>query len=209
MGRYLRWQAVIALLGIALLAALLRYTALNFTTVTVPERGGTFVEGVAANPQYLNPLFNQYNEVDRVLTALLFNGLTKLDEQGNVVPDLAENFTVSPDGITYDFRLRSGLVWHDDAPVTAADVLYTVGAMQAPDFPGVSWLSTLWRAIEVSAPGGPDGLAVRFTLKQPLASFLDYTTVGLLPSHLWEKVPVAEMMSSHSTPVRLARGRSG
>jgi hypothetical protein len=35
-GRYLRWQAVIALLGIALLAALLRYTALNFTTVTVP-----------------------------------------------------------------------------------------------------------------------------------------------------------------------------
>lgn len=196
MGRYLRWQAVIALLGIALLAALLRYTAFNFTTVTVPDRGGTFVEGVAGNPQYLNPLLSQYNEVDRVLTALLFNGLTQLDEQGNVVPDLAESFTVSPDGLTYDFRLRSGLYWHDGVPVTAGDVLYTVGAMQAEEFPGMSWLRTLWSAVEVSAPEGPDGLAVRFQLKQPLAPFLDYTTIGLLPAHLWEKVPVVDMMSS-------------
>jgi peptide/nickel transport system substrate-binding protein len=195
-GRYLRWQAVIALLGIALLAALLRYTAFNFTTVTIPAQGGTFVEGVAGNPQYLNPLLSQYNEVDRVLTALLFNGLTKLDERGNVVPDLAEDFTISSDGLTYDFRLRSGLYWHDDAPVTAADVLYTISALQSEDFPGVSWLSTLWRAVQVSAPDGPDGLAVRFTLQQPLASFLDYTTIGLLPVHLWEKVPVAEMLNS-------------
>ncbi len=37
---------------------------------------------------------------------------------------------------------------------------------------------------------------MRFKLKQPLAPFLDYTTIGLLPAHLWEQVPVAEMMSS-------------
>ncbi len=196
MGRYLRWQAAIALLGIILLVALLRYTAYNFTSVTVPERGGTLVEGVAGNPQYLNPLLSQYNQVDGVLGALLFNGLTRLDERGNVVPDLAESFVVSPDGLIYDFRLRSGLYWHDGLPVTAADVLYTVGAMQAEAFPGVTWLSTLWRAVEVSAPEGPEGLAIRFTLKQPLAPFIDYTTIGLLPAHLWEKVPVAEMMSS-------------
>ena len=161
MGRYLRWQAAIALLGIILLAALLRYTAYNFTSVTVPERGGTLVEGVAGNPQYLNPLLSQYNQVDGVLGALLFNGLTRLDERGNVVPDLAESFVVSPDGLTYDFRLRSGLYWHDGLPVTAADVLYTIGAMQAEAFPGVTWLSTLWRAVEVSAPEGPEGLAIR------------------------------------------------
>lgn len=196
MGRYLRWQAVIAILGIILLAALLRYTAYNFTSVTVPDRGGTLVEGVAGNPQYLNPLLSQYNQVDAVLCALLFNGLTRLDEQGNVVPDLAESVTVSPEGLTYDFRLRSGLYWHDGAPVTAADVLYTVGAMQAEEFPGVSWLSTLWRAVEVSAPEGPEGLAVRFTLQEAFAPFLDYTTIGLLPAHLWDVVPVAQMMSS-------------
>jgi peptide/nickel transport system substrate-binding protein len=196
LGRYLRWQAAIALLGIVLVGALLRYTAYNFTSVTVPERGGTLVEGVAGNPQYLNPLLSQYNQVDATLVALIFNGLTRLDEHGNVVPDLAESFTASLDGLVYDFRLRSGLYWHDGAPVTAADVLYTVGAMQDENFPGVSWLSTLWRAVEVTAPEGPDGLAIRFMLKQPYAPFLDYTTIGLLPAHLWEKVPVAEMRSS-------------
>lgn len=196
MGRYLRWQAVIALLGVILLAALLRYSAYNFTSVTVPERGGTLVEGMAGNPQYLNPLFSQYNQVDEVLCALLFNGLTRLDERGNVVPDLADTLTIAPDGLTYDFRLRSGLYWHDGVPVTAADVLFTIGAIQSDDFPGVSWLRMFWQAVEVSAPDGPDGLAVRFQLQQPLATFLDYTTIGLLPAHLWEKVPVAEMMAS-------------
>lgn len=196
MGRYLRWQAAIAVLGIVLLAALLRYTAYNFTTVTVPDRGGTFVEGMAGNPQYLNPLLSQYNQVDGVLTALLFNGLTRFDEQGNVVADLADHWTTTPDGLTYDFVLRSGLYWHDGAAVTAADVLYTVGAMQADDFPGVPWLSTFWRAVKVSAPDGPDGLTIRFTLGQPLAPFLDYTTIGLLPAHLWDRVPTAQMLAS-------------
>ncbi len=196
MGRYLRWQAAIALLGIVLLAALLRYTAFNFTTITVPERGGVLVEGVAGNPQYLNPLLSTSNQVDEVLVALLFNGLTRLDEQGNVVPDLAEEWTVTPDGLNYDFQLRSGVYWHDGAPVTAADVLYTIGVTQAEDFPGSSVLSTLWRTVEVAAPEGPEGLAVRFTLKQPLAAFLDYTTLGLLPAHLWDRVPAADLMAS-------------
>jgi peptide/nickel transport system substrate-binding protein len=196
LGRYLRWQAVIALLGIALLAALLRYASYSFTAVTVPDRGGAYVEGVAGNPQYLNPLLSQYNQVDETLVSLLFNGLTKLDERGNVVPDLAEGWLVSEDGLTYDFRLRPGLVWHDGRPVTAADVLYTVGAMQSEEFPGVPWLSTLWRAVKVEAPEGPDGLWVRFTLSQVLPSFLDYTTIGLLPAHIWKDVPIAQMRES-------------
>jgi peptide/nickel transport system substrate-binding protein len=196
LGKYLRWQAVIALLGIVLLAALLRYAAFNFTTVTVPDRGGTYVEGVAGSPQFLNPLLSQYNQIDGLLVSLLFSGLTQLDEQGNVVPDLAESWTASPDGLTYDFRLRPGLLWHDGAPVTAADVLYTVQAMQADDFPGVPWLRTLWKAVKVEAPDGPTGLTVRFKLEQPLPSFLDFTTIGLLPAHLWERVPTAEMVNS-------------
>lgn len=179
-----------------LLAALLRYTAYNFTSVTVPDRGGTLVEGMAGNPQFLNPLLSQYNQLDGVLGSLLFNGLTRLDERGNVVPDLAESMAIGPDGLTYDFRLRSGLYWHDGVPVTAADVLYTVGAMQDEGFPGMAWLSALWREVEVTAPEGPDGLAVRFQLKQPFAPFIDYTTIGLLPVHLWEDVPVSDMMSS-------------
>lgn len=189
-----------------LLAALLRYAAYNFTTVTVPDKGGIYVEGVAGSPQYINPLLSQYNQVDALLVSLLFNGLTQLDEQGNVVSDLAEEWTVSADGLTYDFRLRAGLVWHDGAPVTAADVLYTVGAMQADDFPGVPWLHTLWKAVKATAPDGPDGLTIRFTLEQPLPSFLDYTTIGLLPAHLWARIPVADMEMSQLNTLPVGTG---
>jgi peptide/nickel transport system substrate-binding protein len=196
LGRYLRWQAVIALLGIALLAALLRFASYSFTTVTVPDRGGIYVEGIAGNPQYINPLLSQYNQVDETLVSLIFNGLTRLDEQGNVVPDLAEGWIVSDDGLTYDFRLKPGLTWHDGHPVTAADVLYTVQTMQSEEFPGAPWLGALWRAAKVEAPEGPDGLWVRFTLSQLLPSFLDYTTIGLLPAHIWKDVPAGQLRES-------------
>jgi len=203
LGRYLRWQAVIALLGIVLLAALLRYASYSFTTVTVPDRGGIYVEGIAGNPQYINPLLSQYNQVDETLVSLIFNGLARFDEQGNVVPDLAEGWLVSDDGLTYDFRLKPGLTWHDGPPVTAADVLYTIQAMQADDFPGPPWLSTLWRSVQVEAPEGPDGLWVRFKLTQLLPSFLDYTTIGLLPAHIWKDVPAGQLRDSqyNSRPV--------
>ena len=68
--------------------------------------------------------------------------------------------------------------------------------MQAGDFPGMAWLSDLWREVEATAPDGPDGLTVRFQLKQPFAPFVDYTTIGLLPAHLWQDVPTADLMSS-------------
>ena len=196
MGRYLRWQAVIALLGIALVVALLRFAAYNFTSITVPERGGVYVEGIAGNPQYLNPLLSQYNQVDEQLCALIFAGLTRLDEQSNVVPDLAESWTISADGLNYDFHLRPNLSWQDGAPLTADDVAFTISAMQNDDFPGVSWLKTLWGSVKVTLPDGPDGLTVRFTLGQPLAAFIDYTTIGLLPAHLWRTVPLAQMEAS-------------
>ena len=121
LGRYLRWQAVIALLGIVLLAALCAMPPTTSPRSPSPT-GAAYVEGVAGDPEYLNPLLSQYNQVDALLVSLLFNGLTRLDEQGNVVPDLAEAWTVSQDGLTYDFRLATAFYWHDGAPVTAADV---------------------------------------------------------------------------------------
>jgi peptide/nickel transport system substrate-binding protein len=182
-------------LGIALLSVLLSYSAYSFTSVLVPDRGGTFREGVAGSAQYLNPLFCHYNEVDQDICALVFNGLTRLDERGRVVPDLADGPPqTSPDGLTYTFHLRPNLQWQDGVPITADDVLFTVRLMQDPDFPGVPFLGELWRTVEAEKL---DDLTVRFTLAQPFTPFLDYTTIGLLPRHLWDGVPPAQALQSH------------
>lgn len=182
-----------AVVGILLLGALLWYTAYTFPTKVIPARGGTYSEGVASNPQYLNPLLSHYNDIDRDLVALLFNGLTTLDERGVVVPDLAERWEAGADNLSYTFFLSPNVRWSDGAPFNADDVIFTVSVMQSDDYQWAPWLSALWKSVKATKV---DEFTVTFTLSQPFAPFLDYTTIGLLPSHLWARYPVAELTSA-------------
>ncbi|MBU0703118.1 MAG: peptide ABC transporter substrate-binding protein, partial [Chloroflexi bacterium] len=81
----------------------------------------------------------------------------------------------------------------DGAPFTADDVVFTIGWLQSSDFPGSPDLGTdLWQTVTVEKLGR---YMVRFTLPgpYPYAPFLDYTTVGILPAHILEGVPVASL----------------
>jgi peptide/nickel transport system substrate-binding protein len=190
LARHIRWQAVIAIVGVALIIVLLGYVAYTTTTVVVPDVGGTYVEGVAGHPSYINPILCQYNQVDKDLVSLIFLGLTDLNERGETVPSLARDWDVSDDGLVYTFYLRRDVAWHDGEPFTADDVLFTVGAMQHEDYQGPPELAELWRTVVAEKI---DDYTVTFTLQAPLATFLDYTTIGILPEHVLASVPVAEL----------------
>ena len=193
MSRHVRWQATLALLGLLLIVALLSYAAYTYTSEIVPARGGVFVEGVAGNAQYINPVLCQYNEVDRDLCALVFSGLLQFDEQGNLKPDLAESWQVGPNSDVFTFTLRSDARWHDGLRVTADDVLYTVGLMQDPDLQVLPDLAILWRSVIAEKV---DDRTVVFKLPEPYAPFPDYTTIrwfGVLPKHYWERYSPREM----------------
>ncbi len=200
LGRYIRWQVLIAIGGVFLLTLLLGVTAYNVSTELVPDQGGVFREGVAGNPQYLNPLLCQTHEIDQDLCSLLFRGLTRLDPNGRVVPDLAESWSTTPDGLSYTFRLRQDQLWHDGVPITSEDIAYTVEMLQAPDTPAVPDLVELWRSVDMEVL---DAQSVRFILNESFAPFLDYTSIGLLPKHIWEGVAPADLASSplNLTPV--------
>ena len=86
-----------------LLAGVLGFTGLWYlvpqdTEEAEPDFGGGYVEGIAGVPSRVNPLFAGENTVDATLSALVFAGLTRLDENGVPFPDLAETWTVSTDG---------------------------------------------------------------------------------------------------------------
>jgi len=183
--KQIRWQATIAFLGAILVVTLLGYLAFSFTTVVVPEAGGTYVEGLAGNPQYINPILSQYNDVDRDLCALVFNGLTDANEKGEIVPDLATHWEISDDGLTYTFHLRRDVRWHDGAPFTADDVVFTIKTIQNPGFQGVPYLAELWRTVTVRRI---DHHTVSFTLQEPFTPFIDYTTLGILPAHALQNI---------------------
>jgi peptide/nickel transport system substrate-binding protein len=147
-----------------------------------PVEEGALVEGIAGSWQRLNPLYASLNEADQDIAALVFSGLLRVGPDGQPQPDLSALPEVSPDGLTYTFRLQSGLSWHDGAPVTSADVAFTIAALKDPDFRGAPALAEPWADVEITAP---DDLTVVFTLPQPVASFAArFATVGILPAHL-------------------------
>ncbi len=198
-GQNMRWQVLLALAGIALLALVLGYSTYSVTTVLVPDRGGVFREGVAGNPKYLNPLLCDATEVDMDLCGLLYRGLTRIDKDGRVVPDLASSWEIN-DGVSYTFHMKPDQYWHDGEPVTARDVVFTISVLQDPDVVSLPGLTSLWRSVEAEFI---DDLTVRFTLSEPFTPFLDYTSIGLLPEHIWQGVPATELttMPLNVTPI--------
>lgn len=196
----MRWQVLIVLAGLLLLTTILSFSTFSVATVLVPEPGGVYREGIAGTPRYLNPLLCDASEADLDLCSLLYRGLTTIDKHGRVVPDLAAEWEISEDNVLYTFRLQSELYWHDGMPITADDVLFTIGILQDPEVYSLPDLTGLWRAVEVEKV---DDLTVQFRLTEPFTPFLDYTSIGLLPKHLWEHEESAELatMSLLSSPV--------
>ena len=194
----MRWQVVIAAVAVFAILALTAYTAVNTTTVSVPDYGGTYIEGVAGNPRYINPLLSTYNDVDRDLAALVFDGLTTVDEHGQILPDLADTWEISKDSLSYTFHLRRDVRWHDSTAFTADDVLFTLDVLRSPEYQGPPGLSELWRTVTVERI---DSYTVRCTLEEPFAPFLSHTAIGLLPAHLLKDVP-ARQLSDHPFNLR-------
>jgi len=192
LGRHTRWQAILAITGIAMTMAFLGFLSFSRTTISVPDVGGTYSEAIAGVPQFINPLLAQYNQVDQDLSALIFNGLTRSDGKGGLEPDLAKSWQVSEDGLTYLFKLRQDIRWHDNAPFTADDVIFTINLMKEPEFPGVPYLGELWRNVTIERI---DDYTIRFILPEPFPQFADFTTIGILPRHLLNDMPAGELLS--------------
>src|SRR3972149_4872045 len=189
-----RWLLLLALIGGVGILVALAYLPSQDLGADLPTPGGEYVEGVAGSYSRVNPLFAAFNEIDRDLTSLVFSGLVRLGPQGDVLPDLAEPPKVTPDGLTYIFELRQGLLWHDGEPLDAGDVVFTVHAVQHPDFQGDPVLADLLRDVEVEAP---DNYTVTMPLPEPFAPFLARVAgLGILPEHLLGNLDAAGLFET-------------
>jgi peptide/nickel transport system substrate-binding protein len=100
-----------------------------------PKQGGELRWGYSIGQiPTLDPAQVNLGAVAGQLLANLFSGLVQFDTDLSVIPDLAEDWTVSEDGLEYTFTLRSGLKFHNGDSLTASDLVYTYERTTNPDF---------------------------------------------------------------------------
>lgn len=151
-------------------------------TVALPNYGGEYIEGSVGQPQHINPLLAPSNDVDADLSKLVYDGLLKYDQNGQLAPDLAESYEISDDKTTYTFHLRQNVTWHDGTPFSAKDVVFTFNLLSDPAYK--SPLRANWQGVTINLV---DDNTVTFTTS-PYAGFLNNVTFGILPQHLWDSV---------------------
>ncbi len=154
--------------------------------VEVPDYGGSLTEGVVGAPRFINPLLAT-SDTDRDLTTLIYSGLMKIDDQGKLIPDIAESYTVSDDELNYVFTIKDNVYFHDGEKLTVDDVIYTIEKAQDPELK--SPREANWVGVKVERI---DDKTIAFNLKQAYAPFLQNTTLGILPRHIWKDASLEE-----------------
>jgi len=161
----------------------------NLFLVPVPAHGGKISEGIVGLPRYINPVL-AITDIDNDLSTLIYAGLMKY-ENGKIISDLAEKYTVSADGLVYTFTLKDNLRFHDGIAITTDDIEFTIQKIE--DIIIKSPLRADWANIGIKKINDKE---IQFILKQPYTPFLSNTTVGILPKHIWSKVSPEQFIYS-------------
>ncbi len=184
------------IVGVAALLGVISEINNRFSTA-LPAYGGTLREGIIGNPRFVNPLLAQ-TDADRDLVSLTYAGILRHDANNNLIPALAENYQISSDGLQYTVTLKNNLRWSDGEKLTADDVVYTIRLINNPLLQ--SQLRAGWDKIEVEKI---DDRTLRFLLPKAYVPFLENLTVGILPQHIWSKIPLSQfpLVDTNTNPV--------
>ena len=149
--------------------------------LAVAQPAGTLLVGLVAEPVNLDP--PQVTDLNsaRVARRIVETLVTFPEESTQVVPGLAESWSISKDGLTYTFKLRKGVKFHDGTPLNAEAVKFSIERQFNPEhpanklgkYPFANFFFGNLKAVEVM-----DDSTVRFVLKEPRASFLAILTAG-------------------------------
>jgi peptide/nickel transport system substrate-binding protein len=155
------------------------------STSLTPVKGGKLIEGSISDMATFATL-NSGDTTSTQIITLLFDGLLGISAKGDNLPMLAQSLpTVSPDQLTFTFKLRPNLKWSDGQPLTADDVAFTYGLMYSPDTK--DYVSRYRANLEgfMQSATATDPQTVVFTFSQVLANFVDtHCRYGILPKHV-------------------------
>jgi len=172
----------------------------NSLLIEIPIRGGTFTEGVIGTPRFVNPVLGT-SDADKDLISLVYSGLMKKTTSGDLVTDIASEYEISEDGLSYTFIINSDAKFHDGKQVSSDDVIFTIEKIKDPITKSPK--AVTWQGVTVEKI---DEQTVIFKLRQRFSSFLDNTTIGILPAHIWNKFSIEEFTLSEKNIKAIGSG---
>jgi len=189
------WFIFLGLAIVLFVSTIIILQSINKSFMTgVPMRGGSVTEGIIGTPRFVNPIL-ALSDADRDLVSLVYSGLMRKNTDGTLIPDLAEKYEMSKDGLSYTFTLKDKIYFQDGKPVTTEDVIFTIEGIKDPIIK--SPYKANWEGVNIEKI---DNKTIKFNLKQPYASFLENTTLGIIPKHLWEGSPI-ELNDANTNPI--------
>jgi peptide/nickel transport system substrate-binding protein len=185
-----------------IVVAVLALLALAVAPLDARAAGKDLVVGLAGDATSLNPVIATDGQ-SYIVEWPIFDSLVELDDKLNIRPLLAESWDVAKDGLTYTFKLKKGVKWHDGKPFTARDVAFTFYSVLDPKVttPHRAYFDMLASFPELTNkdnPKKPEELAVkpievvddhtvRFRLRYPSGAFLAVLVnprAGVVPEHV-------------------------
>jgi peptide/nickel transport system substrate-binding protein len=167
-ARIRRFRALFVLVASALVIA---SGVTASAAAETPRRGGVLLAVIGADPPSLDP--HQESTFATIqLVAPLYSTLLQTDpyDYPKIIGDAASDWKISPDGLTYTFKIRPGIKFHDGSPLTAVDVKATYDKLLNPPKGTRSIRQHSYSA--VTTVEAPDASTVVFKLKYPSASLL-------------------------------------
>ncbi|AMV72489.1 peptide ABC transporter substrate-binding lipoprotein [Desulfuromonas sp. DDH964] len=144
-----------------------------------PAYGDTIIEGSIGDASNLLPVLAS-DASSSEIAGMIYNGLVRYDKDLRLEGELAESWEVSADNLVITFHLRPGVKWHDGAPFSAEDVLFTYQTYIDPAVP-TAYAENYKQVDKVEVL---DPLTLRVSYKKPLAKALISWAVGIMPKHL-------------------------
>lgn len=149
------WKAALAALAV-------------FSGVSLASAKDTLILGLPIEPTGLDPTISAPVAIREVTWGNIYEGLVTIDKDGNIKPLLATDWTVSDDGLTYTFKLREGVKFHNGTPFDSSIVKFSLDRARAPDSTNAQ--KQFFEPIESIET--PDPLTAVIKLKEPTGLFV-------------------------------------
>jgi peptide/nickel transport system substrate-binding protein len=149
------------------------------------EKGGsgTLIVSNSGDPLSFNPNF-QADDNGFAPVCNIYNSLLSLDGNYAIIPELAESYEVSEDGLSITFNLAKNVTWHDGTPFTSADVKYTLETIVSNESNTAA--SLIGALASVDTPDDNTAVARLSAASSSIISFLSWYGIFILPAHLYE-----------------------